>query len=219
MQTTTPVTPSAILFDLDGTLIDSEKLILESWKYAHDKICPEIEWNAKKLLGLFGQSAIKVAENYGIPVKIREEYVRLFREYITPRKIVELFEDVQSTLDTINSKNIPMGLVTGARTKAATEIVEGHGLTKYFSVIVGGDGTKRGKPYADPIDYALKKLNIKKEKERIWFVGDSIMDLLSSKAAGVKSYLVWRKDESIPTEMKKMADMVIDNLNILSTII
>ena len=43
------------------------------------------------------------------------------------------------------------------------------------------------------------------------------MDLLSSRAAGVKSFLVWRKTEPIPKEMKEMADVVIDNLNCVIT--
>ena len=70
--------PDALLFDLDGTLLDSETIIIESWKIAHNKVCPEITWNKDQLLTLMGQPAINIPFGMGVPEDKHKEYIEVF---------------------------------------------------------------------------------------------------------------------------------------------
>jgi beta-phosphoglucomutase-like phosphatase (HAD superfamily) len=73
--------PGAILFDLDGVILDSESLIIQSWKTAHKLICPNIEWNEERLLGLMGQPALAIPKGMGIPEELHRDYVNTFRNH------------------------------------------------------------------------------------------------------------------------------------------
>ncbi|MFX0173380.1 MAG: HAD family hydrolase [Candidatus Hodarchaeota archaeon] len=209
--------PVAILFDLDGVILDSESLIIQSWKTAHKLICPNIEWNEERLLGLMGQPALAIPKGMGIPEELHRDYVNTFRNHLH-RIDLPLFDDVPSVLEKIKEKKIPTCIITGARTKSAIEILNGNNILHYFDEVIGADLTMRGKPFPDPINLALKKLNFKLNKGVI-FIGDSINDLEAARAASIFAVLLWRKQQEIPQKMQKYADLIIPNLYSLLKII
>lgn len=203
--------PSVLLFDLDGVILDSEPLIIQSWKIAHKYISPDIEWEEEKLLSLMGQPAIVIPKGMGIPEELHGDYVEVFRNHLN-RSELPLFDDVLPVLEKIKELRIPTSIITGARTKSAVEILNDKNMLHYFSEIIGADLTTRGKPFPDPINLALKKLNFT-IKEDVFFIGDSINDLMAAKAAGVTSVLLWRKQLAIPKKMRHYADFIIPNLH------
>jgi phosphoglycolate phosphatase-like HAD superfamily hydrolase len=96
--------------------------------------------------------------------------------------------------------------------------LNGNNILHYFVEVIGADLTIRGKPFPDPINLALKKLNFKL-KEDVFFIGDSINDLIAARAASVFAVLLWRKQQEIPQKMQKYADLIIPNLYSLLKII
>lgn len=199
------------MFDLDGTIIDSEPIIIQAWKIAHEKICPFIEWDENKLIRLMGQPAEVIPQNMGIPTEFHQEYEAAFDLYLE-NMYLPLFEDVLIVLEWMKNKSIPLCIVTGAKTEEARQILEQNKIKHFFTEIIGADLTERGKPFPDPINFALSKLNLSSELKKVLFIGDSLNDLLSAQAAGVIPVLVWRKDYKIPENLTKNADIVIPNL-------
>ena len=203
--------PSAILFDLDGTIIDSEQTIINSWKTAHDRICPFISWNEEKLLSMMGQPAEDIPKGMGIPDELHQEYIKIF-DKLLENIVFPLFDDVIEFLEKIRERNIPLGIVTGAKAGEARELLVQKEIDHFFDEFIGADSTKKGKPYPDPIILALEKMNLSSKKKDVLFVGDSNNDLLSAQAAGVTPILLWRKESKVPNNLKQNVDIIIPEL-------
>lgn len=206
-----PKIPDAIFFDLDGVILDSESVITQSWKTAHENVCPEIEWNEDKLYNLYGQPVNAILQGMGIPKELHEEYLEQFRNHLR-KGYLPLFDDVIIVLDKIKELSIPTCIITGADTKSATEILNDNNILHYFTEIIGADLTSRGKPFPDPIILALKRLDFDVNRNQVFFIGDSINDLLAAKAAGVFAVFLWRKKKKIPQKIQQNADIIIYNL-------
>lgn len=208
------------LFDMDGTLINNNNLIYKSWREAYDEFkinfsdFPIIDDN--KIEKLMGMPGPKVVEGLGIPKDHRKSFLTLFRSKIEKNfiKKTNLYPKAQETLKLLYEKGIKIALVTGAKESSAKMIMEGYNLISYFGTIIGGDTAKRGKPYPDPVIYAIKSLGEKeiKRKNNIFFVGDTINDLLAAKAAGVTAVLFYPNDDlnkSPPKQLEELADITI----------
>jgi phosphoglycolate phosphatase len=203
--------PSAILFDLDGTLLDSESTIIQSWKTAHDQICSFVEWNEEKLLSMMGQPAEDIPKGMGVPDDLHEDYIRIFDKLLENIEF-PLFEDVTLVLESVREKNIPLCIVTGAKAGEAHDLLAQKEISHFFTEIIGADSTEKGKPYPDPIILALEKLHLSSNKKNVLFVGDSNNDLLSAQAAGVTPVLLWRKDYKVPNSLKQNVEIIIPGL-------
>ncbi len=206
-----PKKPAAIFFDLDGVILDSESVIIQSWKTTHDYVCPEIEWSKEKFYSLMGQPVETMLKGMGISEELHEEFLESFRNHLRKGDL-PLFDDVITVLDKIKQLNLPICVITGADTKSALEILNGNNILHYFTEIIGADLTSRGKPFPDPINLALKKLKSEVSKNQVFFIGDSINDLLAAKAAGVIAVFLWRKKNKIPKKLQQNADIIIYNL-------
>ena len=206
-----PKNPAAIFFDLDGVILDSEYVIIQSWKTTHDYICPEIEWSKEKFYSLMGQPVETMLKGMGISEELHEGFLESFRNHLREGDL-PLFDDVINVLDKIKELSIPTCIITGADTKSATEILKDRDILHYFTEIIGADLTSRGKPFPDPINLALKKLKSEVSKNQVIFIGDSINDLLAAKAAGIIAVFLWRKENIIPQKIQQNADIIIYNL-------
>ncbi|MHA2245767.1 MAG: HAD family hydrolase [Candidatus Hodarchaeales archaeon] len=210
--------PSAILFDLDGTILDSDPIIIRSWRTAHEQTCPNVEWNENKLLSLMGQPAEAIPYGMGVPESLHHEYLDIFDQQLENLEL-PLFDDVIPVLERMKEKTIPLCVVTGAKTEETFELLIQNKADHFFDEIIGADLTQRGKPYPDPVNLAVKRLHLDSKKKDILFVGDSINDLLSARAAGVTPILLWRKDYEIPRNLKKNVDLIIPGLMTLLDLI
>ncbi|MGV3026255.1 pyrophosphatase PpaX [Clostridium thermobutyricum] len=200
----------AVLFDLDGTLLDTNELVYRSFNYIFNE----------KLNLNFDKN--KIGENYGRPLeesfsKItenKEEIESLIKEY---RKYnLEIHDDLcrpfigtEILLNFLKDNGIKIGIVTSKKEDVAKRGLEISNLMKYIDIFVSPEHTKKHKPDGEPVIYALKKLGVKREDAIM--VGDSPYDLLSGKNAGVKTCGVNYTMIDI-NELKKVnPDYFIDN--------
>jgi len=174
-----------ILFDLDGTLIDSTEAILESFGVAfktfeedvpHDtRIKAEIGHPLDVMFATLGVEEEKVAE-YVHAYKMHYREISCAKTILLPlaREAVELA-----------AKHATLGVVTTKTAKYSIELLEHMGLMSYFEVLIGREDVQNPKPHPEPIEKALAQLT--NESKEIWMIGDTEMDMLAAKAAKVAS--------------------------------
>jgi len=177
-----------ILFDLDGTLIDSTEAILESFETA---------------LGTFGEvmpdeSAIKAEIGHPLDVMFRTlgvseekvwDHVHAYKQHY--RKIAcEKTLLLPGALEAIElaSKHAVLGVVTTKTAEYSKEMLEFMNVMHYFDVLIGREDVTCPKPHPEPVLKAVSKL--KADKNRCWMIGDTPMDLDAAKAAGIRSVAV-----------------------------
>lgn len=177
-------TPPAVLFDLDGTLIDSIELLLSSARHAfegwHRGGPTDEEWIRGIGTPLVEQLSAYAAGDDEVTLLL-ERYRRFQREHHD--RLTRCYEGVPEVVGRLASLGHPMGVVTSKATPIAHQSLSFVGLDRYFPVIVGFDDTTRHKPHPEPVHVALDRLGA--VAARTAFVGDSPHDIRSGNAAGV----------------------------------
>lgn len=176
---------TTVLFDLDGTIIDSIGLILDSYHHtlrAHG-LPPrtDAEWRA----GIGTPLRVQFApwmEHPGI-----EEMIRTYREYNLAHhdERVVAYDGVADAVRAIRTQGLHTGLVTSKNRSGAERGLRVAGLAGTMDVLVGADDVERPKPDPEPVLKALALLGI--PAGEAMYVGDSIHDMESGRAAGVRT--------------------------------
>jgi pyrophosphatase PpaX len=176
-----------VLFDLDGTLIDSGAIILASFKHATKTVLRR-EIPDAELAALVGGSSIQ-EQMRAIDAVQADELVRVYREHNEPlHDELEAFEGIEHVLAELRRQGRRLGIVTAKRRKTVELAFAVLPLERYFDAVVTSDMTERHKPDPAPVLAALDLLGA--EPEESAFVGDSPFDLGAGKAAGVYTVAV-----------------------------
>lgn len=176
-----------ILFDLDGTLIDTNKLIIDSFKHTY-KTCLGLEVDEQEILKYFGEPLIVTLRRYS--EDRAEELFRTYIEYNEARHndTVTIFEGVREMLEELDRQGFYLAMVTSKRKKVALMGLELFDIRKHFDVLVALEDTELHKPNPAPVVKALELLGA--QPEEAIMVGDSVYDIHCAHGAGVKAALV-----------------------------
>jgi pyrophosphatase PpaX len=173
----------AILFDMDGTLLDSIELIVQSAEFAfegRERKPSRAEWQA-----LIGTPLDSMLRNWATGdddvLALRARY----REFQLENhdRLVRIYDGVADVLAELHARGHPMAIVSSKLDRGIRMSMDYFDLTKYFDVIVGIESTKHHKPNPEPVLFALEKLGVA-PKDAV-FVGDSPHDVEAGNAAGV----------------------------------
>lgn len=173
-----------LLFDLDGTLIDSTQAIVES--FVNTSLFFGFNFNGREeeIQRLIGYPLREMFVQMGLPQEKIEECVKLYRsnyERIYLEKTV-LLPKVKDSFKNLPSSYL-MGVVTSKSSFFSKKILENLEMLKYFFRIVGIDDVKEPKPSKEPILKALE--GIEYDKSRVYMIGDTFFDMQSARNAGV----------------------------------
>ena len=174
-----------ILFDLDGTLIDSTEAILESFHTAfraHNAVSPSDE----AIEALIGHPLDYMFAHLGVQVEKVWDFVASYKEHyrkISTQKTL-LLPLAKETIE-LASTFATLGIVTTKTGRYSKILMEHFGVMHYFDVLVGREDVEEPKPSAEPILKALAQLP--KNDTEVWMIGDTPMDLISAKNATVNS--------------------------------
>lgn len=176
-----------LLFDLDGTLLDTTELIVESFKHAF-RHHYQREVDIADVHAFFGKPLRDAMEYLG-PEKV-DELITTYREHNLAHhdNLARVFLNVPETIQTLYNEGIAMAIVTSKTASTALRGLRLFGLDKYFPVIIGFEQCSKHKPNPEPVLLALENLGL--EAEECLMVGDSPFDILSAKRAGVKTAAV-----------------------------
>lgn len=173
-----------ILFDLDGTLIDSIELILNSARYAFEKLdrdCPtDEEWLSGVGIPLF-----TMFRRYARDEADCGTLIAAYREYqlIHHDRLTRCYDQVTETVEILRDRGHDIGIVTSKSEALALRGLALVGLARHMDTIVGCDSSTRHKPDPEPVRIALHRLDA--SPEDAIFVGDSVHDVIAGNAAGV----------------------------------
>lgn len=176
--------PAAILFDWDGTLVESLKAI----HAAHNVVLKQ-----------FGRPELSYEEaRRDLRQSAREKYTSLFGPEIGPQAFhlyydtilknhlddLETLPHAEDFLSFVKSKNIPMAVVSNKRHMILEKEIDHFGWSHFFETFVGAGQTERDKPAPDPLLLACDHIGIHPTNSILWYVGDTDTDMKAANAAG-----------------------------------
>lgn len=174
----------AILFDLDGTLIDSIELILNSARYAFEKQARRCPSDAEWLAGV-GIPLATMFARYATDASDTTAFLGAYREYQLANhdRLVRCYAGVAETVRDLHEQGHPLAVVTSKSDQLALRGLSYVGLAQYMAAIVGTESSTRHKPDPEPVRIALER--VARAPENAVFVGDSVHDIEAGNAAGV----------------------------------
>lgn len=172
-----------ILFDLDGTLIDSTEAILESFGVAFKTFGQAVP--ADELIEAeIGHPLDVMFSTYGVAHEEVDAYVQAYKMHyrkISCAKTV-LLPQAREAVE-LAAKHAILGVVTTKTAKYSIELLEHMGLMSYFDVLIGREDVQHPKPDPEPVLKALAKLP--SDTNKVWMIGDTCMDMLAARSANV----------------------------------
>jgi pyrophosphatase PpaX len=196
-----------VLFDLDGTLIDSGEIILASFRHATRTVLAR-EIPDEVLAAAVGGSNI-YEQMRAFDEERAEELVRVYREHNEPlHDDLVAFEGIEGVLERLKSERRRLGIVTAKRRRTVDLAFSLLPLERYFDTVVTAEQTKQHKPHPEPVLAALERLGSSPDEAA--FVGDSPFDMGAGKAAGVFTVAVsWGKIHPVERLVEAGADAVV----------
>jgi phosphoglycolate phosphatase len=197
---------TVILFDLDGTLIDSTEAILESFAAAYAG-CGGTVPPADAIVPLIGVPLGEMFLRLGVPAQEVARYVAAYKasyREISREKTV-LLPGAREAVETA-AAFARLGIVTTKTGRYSIELMEHFGLMNRFEVLIGSEDVSRHKPHPEPLLKALKAMGV--SPEGAWMVGDTLMDVKAALAAGVEPFALtcgYGAERELAAECKHLA--------------
>lgn len=169
----------AVLFDFDGTLINTNDLIFKSYEVAFEKVLNR-KIGMNEILKLYGKPLYSSLTKYG---EKGEWLYKIYREFneIHHDEMAKPFEGVYEGIKLLRQKGYPIGIVTSKRLHMVKRGLKIINLAEEFDIIVTPDDTEKTKPDPEPIFCGCKKINM--PPENVLYVGDSIFDMKAAESA------------------------------------
>ena len=184
----------AFLFDNDGTLTDSNKLIVESWQYMARKLIGH-EVGLDEVYESFGRPLDDVMEDVVKRYNLNCTYADLcdtYREYQVKHSKggIPVFDGIPETLDALNDLGIKLGVVTSRINDSVEEILKETGIFDNFDAIIGAYDTNIHKPNPEPALLCCQKLGV--DPKDALMIGDAVYDIQCGHNAGCKTcFVAW----------------------------
>jgi pyrophosphatase PpaX len=208
----------ALLFDLDGTLVDSIDLILQSGRHAFEgfsgRAPTDDEWRA----GIGRPLAVMFRHHVPDDAEV-DRLVARYREFQLEHhdRLLHAYDGIVDVLRALHRAGHPMAIVTSKVDWLARRALELVGIAELFPVLVGCDSCTHHKPHPEPVERALALLGV--APRDALFVGDSSHDIESGRAAGVRTVgVTWGAFAREELEGAG-ADVVIDRVEALPGVV
>ncbi len=183
----------AVLFDLDGTLVDTIPLILACYEHTLVSHVPGYDPGRRVLIANLGRSLDDILFDYaqaaGVadPASTSRAMLHTYRAFqrVHLPLLIRPYEGIREMLQGLRARGLTLGVVTSKVKWAARETYERYGIGEFLSIEVFHDDTERHKPDPEPLLRAAEKGGL--DAARTVYVGDSIHDMAAGKAAGMRT--------------------------------
>ncbi len=174
----------AVLFDLDGTLIDSIDNIVACWQHTMRTLLGR-EITRDEVLPMVGRTLFDSFE--AVAPGRSEGMFAIYRAYqvVTHDDMVTLVPGTKEVLEQLKATGLLLGVVTSKGIPAATTGLNLFDLSPFFDVLVTFEDTILHKPHPDPVLVACERLGL--ASAQAIYIGDAVVDILCGKAAGMRT--------------------------------
>jgi phosphoglycolate phosphatase len=213
----------ALLFDLDGTLVDTAPDLAGAVQdLARERNLPIPAFADLRSVASHGAPGL-LGTGFGIAADdprysaLRLDFLRLYRARAHRNSV--LFPGITEILEQLRSRRLPWAVVTNKREDLAREVLQHLALPYPPAVVVGGDTTAEAKPSPMPVRYALEQLGC--SAAQALFLGDDRRDIEAAHAAGIPAWAAawgyWQSSDP-PTDWGAEA-IIADSGNLLSRLL
>ena len=177
-----------ILFDLDGTLIDSTDAIVSTFRFAFKEQGFDFRGSDKNIKDLIGYPLDIMFERLGVSKQKVWDYVDSYKNRYRVISVEQTtllenaFEAVQ-----LASKIARVSVVTTKTRMYTIPILNNFNITQYFEIITGRENVENPKPHPEPILKTLAQMNYDKNKDEVYMIGDTKLDLICANEAKVNA--------------------------------
>lgn len=179
----------AVVFDLDGTLINSVDHIVDCWQHTV-RTCLGREISREEVLPTLGRTLYDAFEE--IAPGRSEELYDAYRAYqsTTHDTAITLVPGTKETLAKLKEAGMALGVATAKRLATAMRGLDLFELAPFFDTIVTLEDSERHKPFPDPLLVAAQRLGV--QPAEMIYVGDALVDIKAGKTAGTKTaWVTW----------------------------
>ncbi|HEY8805595.1 MAG TPA: pyrophosphatase PpaX [Clostridium sp.] len=205
-----------ILFDVDGTLLDTNELIIQSFQHTYKRHLNK-QVGKEQIIKSFGEILkFTIDREFGDD---SEEAIKTYRSFQLGNfeKLITIREGVKEGVEELHRQGYKLGIVTSRLNDSAINGLKHFGLMEYFDTIIGADDTDIHKPDPTPAFMALAELGGKPEETIL--VGDTQFDILCGKNAGITSVVVgW---SALPRDiiLKYEPDYIVESMEELMELV
>ncbi|MCM3364392.1 pyrophosphatase PpaX [Niallia sp. Sow4_A1] len=208
---------STVLFDLDGTILDTNQLVVASFQHTLKKHL-NLDVDEKELKRYFGEPLTKTFQRY-YSGNINE-LLHTFRQFDVANHdaLTSFFPHAKEVIQLLSDKGIKLGIVTSKHNYMTSRCSHLDEISNFIHTIITFDDVTNPKPNPEPIEKALYALA--ESPEHALMVGDSVEDIISAKNAGVRSVFVsWSelKKEELVDQPDFVLDDFLDLLKIINS--
>jgi len=195
-----------VLFDFDGTVVDSGPIILASMRHATETVLQR-SYTEQELMASVGGPGLEAQMEVFGPGRV-EELVRVYRAHNEPlHETLEIFLGIEDLLIGLRDEGRTLGLVTAERRTTGELAFAKLPIAHLFETVVAGDDTIKHKPSPEPLLLALERLGASAAEAA--YVGDSPYDMQAARAAGLYAVgVTWGRIHA--REVLSDADVVVD---------
>ncbi|PUE63418.1 HAD family hydrolase [Arcobacter caeni] len=204
-----------IMFDMDGTLIDSGLAITNTINYVRVNLGFE-KLEKDYILEKVNDPAINSAEFFYGTKEFTPQQTKLFEEYYNIHCLTDLavYDGISKLIDDL-SKDFTLAVATNANSDYAHKMLNHVGLGHHFKTILGYDSVKNPKPHPEMVNKILDIHNISSQNAQL--IGDSHKDIMAATRAGVDSVLVnWgfsNHEKNAIETVKELEKKIFDKFN------
>lgn len=177
-----------VLFDLDGTLIDSTNAITSTFLYVFEKHGFNFKGNIKDIEKQIGYPLDIMFENLGVQKSVVWDFVDSYKMRYRDISVenTTLLKNAYEAI-ILASSIARLGVVTTKTRIYSTPILQNFDILKYFEVIIGREDVQNPKPHSEPILKALQSLSYDSKKDIAFMIGDTKLDLISATTSKINS--------------------------------
>ncbi|MFL6126398.1 HAD-IA family hydrolase [Actinophytocola sp.] len=195
----------AVIFDLDGVVVDSFAVMGEAFAIAYAEVVGEGPAPFEEYRRHLGRYFPDIMRIMGLPLAMEEPFVR---ESYRLADQVTVFDGVLELLLTLRVRGLRLAIATGKSGPRARSLLDRLGLLPFFAHVIGSDEVARPKPAPDIVRHALDLLDV--PAEHAIMVGDAPTDLVSAQGAGVASAAaLWAPPDDVDELLAAGPDVVL----------
>jgi pyrophosphatase PpaX len=197
-----------VLFDLDGTVVDSGGIILASMRHATREVLGR-DFGDAELMQAVGGPGLEAQMAVFAPERV-DELVQVYRAHNEPlHEELEACAGMEDVLVRLHAEGRRLGVVTAKRRSTVELAFAQVPVAHLFETVVGGDETEKHKPDPEPLLLAAKRMNA--EPAKTAYVGDSPFDIRAAKAAGMHAVAVtWGRIHDRERLEREEPDAIVD---------